>query len=374
MRRIKIFFALIVPLTLLTACSSAPGKRYLRDKGQDYLHEVMTPPLKSPQGGKTVPYVDFMPVPSLPSGNRHKPQSDNIPRTAMRIVDGEGISYTITQGYGPQTGPQTLLIEQPAATVFADMLNFWADLKIPVSEQNPLEHRLTTAPLKAGSADKESGIVALTADPTAALQISCEVRALGSDTSQVKVQLTRKKNGNDSPTAEQNPALVESVLQNIIYFLVARASRAQEVLASEQLTIGEQSTLVNNGTGQPVLRIEQGFAPSWHAVESALQSLAIEVTDKNRSLGLFYVKINDSDVLTPVDQGSWLGGLFQGSDNRKDDKSSYLVRVQSSAKATQVTLEDNRGLLPPGTLSRTFLQRLREQLGADREPNRDKQP
>ena len=128
-----------------------------------------------------------------------------------------------------------------------------------------------------------------------------------------------------------------------------------EIAETEPVVVGEYEKLTNTGLGDdvsytgsdesPVMKIKKLFDRSWVLLEQALKLSEIEITDKNREQGVFYVNFDpdarDSKDSELIDSVSFF--FFEG------DAAAYKLKVEWRETDTEVTAElveqDNTDIL-----------------------------
>lgn len=101
---------------------------------------------------------------------------------------------------------------------------------------------------------------------------------------------------------------------------------------------GAPTTLAQGADDVPLIEIEEPFAEAWNDVSRALGRLQIEVSDQNRSDGLFYVYYG-GDTQKYEDRGllADLAGLFTGGGSEAQE---YRVKVEEKGAFTNVYVLD----------------------------------
>ena len=121
-----------------------------------------------------------------------------------------------------------------------------------------------------------------------------------------------------------------------------------EIVETEPVVVGEYEKLTNTGLGdeyvsyagsaeKPVMKIKKLFDRSWVLVEQALKLSEIEITDKNREQGFFYVNFD------PDAQGSKDTELIDGVSffffEDEYEAAAYKLIVKWNETDTEVTAE-----------------------------------
>ena len=96
--------------------------------------------------------------------------------------------------------------------------------------------------------------------------------------------------------------------------------------------LGDEVTMIE--ANPPRLRINQGFAQAWSTITSVLKQENLEITDRNRDKGLFYVTY-DADSYKPDDAG-FFSSLLPTNDYPEE---GYILNLQGQGGGTEITAE-----------------------------------
>ena len=115
------------------------------------------------------------------------------------------------------------------------------------------------------------------------------------------------------------------------------AETAKEVVAEEDKEIsntglGDEYVSYSDSAEKPMMKIKKLFDRSWILVEQALKLSKIEITDKNRDQGFFYVNF-DPNAEESKDNASF--SFFED----EYDAAAYKLIVEWSETTTEVTAE-----------------------------------
>ena len=115
------------------------------------------------------------------------------------------------------------------------------------------------------------------------------------------------------------------------------AETAKEVVVEEDKEIsntglGDEYVSYSDSAEKPMMKIKKLFDRSWILVEQALKLSKIEITDKNRDQGFFYVNF-DPDAEESNDNVTFL--FFED----EYDAAAYKLIVEWSETTTEVTAE-----------------------------------
>ena len=120
-----------------------------------------------------------------------------------------------------------------------------------------------------------------------------------------------------------------------------------EIVETEKVVVSEYEKLTNTGLGDnvlyegsaepPVMKIKKLFDRSWVLIEQALKLSEIEITDKNREQGVFYVNFDpdarDSKDAELIDSVSFF--FFED----EYEAAAYKLKVEWRETDTEVTAE-----------------------------------
>ncbi len=362
---------------VLGGCSNLFGKSgYFRDKGGDYAEAQISPGLVVPENLNAAPRNDIMVIPPINDGSAVG-NPDTVPRSGRRVVRSDGAAVQVAS----VDGVTRMMINNPPEDVWKQVLGYWERNGVEVVEKDPANGVIVTDWFVLGDA----------ADPGVLQQLFNGLSGSGDDknlakfrvrveqgesqqSSNVFLDYARRSATGDlsapvtwSAAATVSDELELKVFNEMLVYMAQNDEPEVVSLQTEKLNVSEQTSLVKDGNGNPVLRIEQNFARSWQSVEAALSKTGIKVLDKNRSAGLIFVSLPGNTVAEKEDEkGGWLSGVFKSSDDKKPvDPSAYeyRIRVQNLGSATNVTLEKDLNTLPPVELSEELLSRLRKNMG-----------
>ena len=377
MKHIHKLTTLACATLVLSGCGTFFGKDgYIRDKGGDYINEEVSPALVIPPSLSAVQSTEYMVIPDI-SSHVKPAEGDVVPRADRRVVRDDGDAYQIVSGLGGRH----LIAERAPDKVWSQLVRFWEANDISLAAQHPSSGVMETDWVQINGTSNPGlmrRMVGRVIDLENAqdnqekflVRVSQGVRAGTSD-----VQLLHARRATDADltapvnwntiTDSASDSLENGMLNEMLVFMVQHHEEQSVSLSAKDLGVGDQSSLIRDGNGNPVLKIDKDFARSWQAVEVALNSSGIKVQDKNRSAGLIFINLPselNGQAEEKKDSG-WFGGLFGGSsDNDENGMEEYRIRVQSVGHATHISLEKSLETLPPEELTMKFLERLRDNL------------
>lgn len=132
------------------------------------------------------------------------------------------------------------------------------------------------------------------------------------------------------PRASDSELEVELLQQ----FLVYRGLNEEQInKLAEKKVRKENSRIVSGQEGKVLLEVDENFARTWRRVGLALDRMGLVVEDRNRSAGVYYIKVPESFELK--EEKGIFSDLFSGS---KTSKVSYLLSIKSKSGNTTVEL------------------------------------
>jgi len=112
----------------------------------------------------------------------------------------------------------------------------------------------------------------------------------------------------------------------------------EEHAKPEEQSSGSQATLAQNSDDIPLIELEAPYAEAWNDVDKALGRLRLEVSDQNRSDGVYYVYFSGEDK--PYEDRGLLGDIgsfFSGSETPAKE---YRVKLESRRDLTVIYVLD----------------------------------
>lgn len=141
-----------------------------------------------------------------------------------------------------------------------------------------------------------------------------------------------------------NPQIQLSFLEQFMVFSGINKNQAKKITADVVKNIDSQNGRLNGNN----LIINDYFDRAWWRTGVALERSGLGVSDKNRSLGEYYVYILQSDV--DNSEPGFLSKLFNNNNSKLElPKPKYIVKLTSDNNITTITLK-----LYPGAEDKNF--------------------
>ena len=131
----------------------------------------------------------------------------------------------------------------------------------------------------------------------------------------------------------------ELEIEMMMRFLIFKGMK--EVYAKRLVSKNKAgSRAIFNSTNKNInLVVKENFARTWRRMGVAMDRLGIQVEDRNRSEGTFYIKLTE-DFVQKEDK-SWLAKLFSSEEEIKADQ--YRLSVEDLGESCLVTVQDKKG-------------------------------
>lgn len=366
---------------VLAGCANPFGQDgYFRDKSGDYTQARVTEPLQLPEGTDTTPIADSLSIPEISRDHDSLDPEFEVPRPDQRLTQKAGDAYSIER----DAENQWLLAAQSPSAVWPKVLAFLAENDLPVASQDVKKGYIETDWANLGQ-DKESGMVTRTLGKLVGAEVTgpmedrflIEIRqGVQPDTAEVHLKHKARPlvDEGEAPLpepeewdslADRSERMDNGVLNELLLFMVRDEEEKSVSYLAQDLDIGDQAILEEDGAGNPLLRLDQlSYARSWSAVDSALAKSGIDVTDKNRSAGIFYLQVDPKGVVKKKEESKGFFSGWFGSDKKDEEtpKDVLLMRVTELNGVVRVSVEKDANTSAPAEISTKLLNLVKENL------------
>ena len=137
---------------------------------------------------------------------------------------------------------------------------------------------------------------------------------------------------------ESDPELEAEMYQR---FLIFRDMEKAEALKLVNKIASKERTRIVQKEGVDVLEVNEEFARTWRRVGIALDRIGLLVEDRNRSAGLYYLRITDDFRGKIKEEGGWLSSLF--SADKVKLKERYLLSVSNEENISVISIYETTG-------------------------------
>lgn len=137
---------------------------------------------------------------------------------------------------------------------------------------------------------------------------------------------------------ESDPELEAEMYQRFLIFLDVDKAKALKIV--DKIQAKERTRLIDK-EGVQVLQVGEEFARTWRRVGIALDRIGLLVEDRNRSAGLYYLRITDDFRGKVKEEEGWLSNLF--SSNKVKLKERYLLSVSEENSNSVISVYETTG-------------------------------
>ena len=311
---LKIVQVVLISALLLpgAGCGYIGGdKGVFRDRAEDYKEAPETPPISVPAGMDSARLKEIYVIP--PVEDKFLSQEKFEVPQPVPLATGAGPEVVRIQKLGDDSW---ILIGVPPGQVWPQVRNFMAASGMQIAR----------ADAQAGI--MESNWLTVEGQPLSSrFQFRME-QGVQRGTSELHVlQMHQKGSANEWPATSDDPAQAASMLQTIAQFLADTTdSPPVSMIAEQGLSAGGKITMQQAPEGSTYLRLELSFDRAWASLGRALEKSTFEITDKDRSGGIYYVRF--LGMSAKKEQGWWTS-LWNSDDAQLLVGQVFVVSMQT---------------------------------------------
>ena len=139
-------------------------------------------------------------------------------------------------------------------------------------------------------------------------------------------------------TRPSDPELEAEMYQRFLVFRDTSKKDAKNLVTTN--VESKRSSIVEKENVQ-MLQVNEGFARTWRRVGIALDRIGLFVDDRNRSEGLFYLRITEDFRKKSKEDEGWLASLFSSKKVKLKDR--YLLSVSDEQNQTLISIYETTG-------------------------------
>ncbi|MBV1904788.1 MAG: outer membrane protein assembly factor BamC [Pseudomonadales bacterium] len=374
--KVKVIDAMLrMIIVLLFGCTLSSCGWMNDDKGifvnrsDDYLQAEQAPPLVVPNDLSDKTLQDSLAIPQLDEQPRTVFYSHEAPRPNPVFARENGQQVKI-QKLGEE---RWLVVAQKPSIVWPKVKQFLADNGVSLAGEDPQQGTLKTQWLElesdAGYRDIVRSLL-LTAKISESaeggrdrlyLRVEQGLR-IGSTEIYVRQENDEQSNsGSNSWPESSSLQTIEAVLLNELgAYIAADVTQRAESKQATELASRKKAEIFSDNSGDPFLRFNLDFNRAWAVVGQALNNAEINVTDLDRSAGIFYVDITAEDLVQDKKSG-FIKNLF--SFGSKDDSVTLQIHLVAEDEAQVVRIYKADDQLAKVDISQQLLTLLRDFAG-----------
>ncbi|MDX1693684.1 MAG: outer membrane protein assembly factor BamC [Ketobacteraceae bacterium] len=340
----------------VSGCSFLFGNEgYFRSRSMDYQAAEQTRPLVMPPEVEVVARPDIYPIPEIRSGDYYTPEdSGQVPRpeSLLSVYEDAGLEMV-------SDGDQRWLVaDRQLAELWEDLALFFKASGVDLEQVDGQTNTMITAWLQPKQKDPEgfwdSFVEFFSFDRTPYLREKFRVRVTAGDKldqynvfiDHVRIDTEKR----DLPPTNEirwqrkdgGEELITAMYDELISYLSDDEVRfRRSSLFSQNLTSRPTHLLTRDGNDFPVLVMQQDFNRSWIAVAEALEKSGLTIDDRNRSLGIFYLRYGKNEAGEPQ---------------------QYQLKLNRAENGIQVAVQISDDEVAPKAVSDQILQSVKENL------------
>ena len=336
-------------------------KGFFVDRSNDYLKASERPPLVVPDDMSSAAIQNSMSIPQVSSAQRHVNFEGGAPRPEAIYAREESEGVKI-QKLGDQ---RWLLIPQPPAVVWPKVKQFFADNGVAIALEQPENGRIDTEWLTVSSKaardvvrlsiiDGKQSAGLTTGHDRVRVLIEPGIRDRSTEI-HLRYENDSKAMPQDAMPAQSDIAEIESQLLNELGgYIAANVADASISFVARNISTQSKADLQRDASDLPVLRLNLDFERAWATVNQALHEAKLDVTDVDRSAGVFYVTVTDQ-MLNQEEKPSIWTRWFHSENKRK-----VTILMAPKTPGYDLTVFDDNGQRTGADLAEQILIMIRE--------------
>lgn len=154
-------------------------------------------------------------------------------------------------------------------------------------------------------------------------------------------------------TRPSDPGLEAEMMQRFLVYLGEGKATAGKMLAA---TPAVAHAHMSTRDGLPVLQVNEVFPRTWRRTGLALDRLGVVVKDRDRSNGLYFIRLA-KDFSKQKDSGGWLSGLFS-KDKKKAVADQYQLKIEDQGQQCVIKVLTEAGEPDKSPVAKEILKQL----------------
>ena len=139
-------------------------------------------------------------------------------------------------------------------------------------------------------------------------------------------------------TRPSDPELEAEMYQRFLIFRDISKADAKKLFAKAN---SKERTQIIDKNGTQMLQVGEGFARTWRRVGIALDRIGLLVEDRNRSDGVYYLRITEDFNDKIKEDKGWLSSLFSKGNVKLKER--YLLSVSDEKDKTIISIVETTG-------------------------------
>ncbi len=318
----------------LTGCGYLFGDGGMfRDQSEDYKRAPEMPVISMPEGSRSEALQDIYPIPPAGSGLIAAGEFE-VPRPTPLVAGAEDQAVRI-QRLGDESWA---LIDEAPGQVWPQVRGFLASAGINVVRVDASAGIMETDWLSLESAAMSSRF---------RMRIDQGVQR---GTSELHVlQQNRAGDTGNWPTSSDNPDQENEMLQSLAQYIADSAGNAPVSMVAEQaINASGRIALQKEASGEPYIQLLLPFDRAWASLGLALEKSDFEITDRDRSKGIYYLRFLGPEA---GEEGGWFDWLWGSDEAYPHVGEAFLASVREvnpAEMAIHLRLQEGEGSIDEG--------------------------
>ncbi|MFK5913481.1 MAG: outer membrane protein assembly factor BamC [Woeseiaceae bacterium] len=343
MLRISLVISLLVGLTACSSTSDWKGIYSAEAEAKNQYGLDVPPDLSSPN------VTDALALPNIATRNSNYSNYKNITTTGNTVTPANPIGVKVIR----DGATQWLEIESSAEKLWPQLKAFFQQVGFEVKREDKATGIIETNWLES-KAMLPTGWFSKMLNRISSTGLRDKYRARVEKTNKtnvIRVFITHqglKEYATDEINGVKiwwQPRPSDPELEAEMYqrFLIFRDISKEDALKIVKKSIDRERTKIIDKDETKVLQVGEGFARTWRRVGIALDRIGLLVDDRDRSGGLYYLKITEDfrNKVKDTKEDSWLAGLF--SSNEVKLKQRYLLSISDEGETCTISLYETTG-------------------------------
>lgn len=324
-----------------TGCGYIFGDQgVFRDRSEDYKKAPAPPPVTVPAGMDSAALREIYVIPQV-EDNFLAEGEFTVPRPAPLVSGSTGSEVVRIQKLGDQSWA---LIGVAPGQVWPQVRSFMAASGMQVAR------------VDARGGIMETGWVSVEGKPMAARFRFRMEQGVQRGTSELHVlQMNQAGNVNEWPAKSDDPSQAAEMLQAIAQFLAdSTESPPVSMIAEQGISAGGKISMQEAPEGYTYIRLDLPYDRAWASLGRALEKSTFEITDRDRSAGIYYVRLLGSKE---DDDEGWLDWMWSSDEEQPMAGQLFLIsmkalpeqavsiRLQPQDKGVTLDKREEQGLL-----------------------------
>lgn len=299
-------------LASLTGCGYLFGDQgVFRDKSEDYKKAPDLPVITVPDDKDTVALQEIYPVPPVENALLATEEFE-VPRPTPLTAGAEDEIVRIQR----LADASWILVAEAPGQVWPQVRSFFASAGIPISR------------VDARAGTMETGWLALESAAMASrFRVRIEQGVQRGNSELHVLQQNQAGDVNVWPNSSDNSDQESEMLQALAQYIANSAGTAPVSMVAEQaIAASGKISLQETAAGEPYIQLTLPFDRAWASLGRALEKSTFNITDRDRSSGVYY-----ADFLGPQgeDEDGWFDWLWDSDDEHPHAGQSFVISVES---------------------------------------------